>query len=89
MLIYKRESEVFYIKSYHKCQELLVKYSEQKAGRQLPSHLIDDTLQKVTLISKKAQTVTDIMNNVMHATIEELESISVNVDTESLKKENV
>ncbi len=45
----------------------------------------DDTLEKVTLISKKAQTVTDIMNNVMHATIEELESISVNVDTESLK----
>ena len=44
----------------------------------------DDTLEKVTLISKKAQTVTDIMNNVMHATIEELESIPVNVDTESL-----
>ena len=46
----------------------------------------EDILEKIGVISKKAQTVTDIVNNVIHATLEELESIDVNVDTETLEE---
>ena len=57
---------------------------ELKTRRKPENDENNDTLEKLDVISKKAQTVTDIVNNVMHATLEDLENIEVNVDTESL-----
>ncbi|MBQ8950826.1 MAG: HAMP domain-containing histidine kinase [Eubacterium sp.] len=69
------------------CEVLDMKYRRKMAairetetadGRSEETAELSDTLEKVASISAKAETVNSLMNNVVHATLEELDRIEVN-----------
>ena len=69
------------------CEVLDMKYRRNKDGVDETSEegrVLEDTLEKINSISAKAETVNRIMNNVVHATMDDLDRIEVNpVETDS------
>ncbi len=74
------------------CEVLDLKYSRNKkevssaltgAEREAQLAEYNDTLEKVRTISTKADSVSALMSDVMHASLEEMEKIDINVTEES------
>ncbi len=60
-----------------------------ESGEKKPIREIEDTLEKLNSISAKAETVNSIMNNLVHATMDDLNRIEINpVETDSRIVEN-
>jgi len=67
------------------CEVLELKLKDKdvlKENKRSDENNSDDIVDKIELISRKADTVSALMNNVMHATLEELDHIEVNVKEE-------
>ncbi len=65
------------------CEVLELKYTRKMNEPGAPVEECKDTLEKVKTISSKADVVSSIMNDVMHANLEEMEKIDINVKEES------
>ena len=60
------------------CDVMEVKYSRKQSTPET-----EDTLEKVRAIRNKAETISRIMDNVMHVSMEELEKIEVDITSEN------
>ncbi len=74
--------EVLELKFSRKLKELSSAPS-QDASTQSQIAECDDTLDKVMIISSKAANVSNLMSDVMHANLEEMEKIEINVSEEN------
>ncbi|RKM62217.1 sensor histidine kinase [Butyrivibrio sp. CB08] len=65
------------------CEVLELKYSRKMKEEGAPIEECQDTLDKVRTISSKAQSVSALMSDVMHASLEKMEKVELNVKEES------
>ncbi|MCR5357604.1 MAG: hypothetical protein K6E63_09430 [Lachnospiraceae bacterium] len=76
--VIKAACEVLEVKNRRRLEAL-----KGKPGSAMEADEIEDTLAKVGSISQKADTISALMSNVMHVTLEELDRIEVNPEPES------
>ncbi len=65
------------------CEVLDLKYTRKMNEPSAPVEECKDTIEKVRTISSKAEVVSTIMSEVMHANLEDMEKIDINVKEES------
>ncbi|MCR5507977.1 MAG: HAMP domain-containing histidine kinase [Lachnospiraceae bacterium] len=73
--VIKAACEVLEVKNRRRLETI-----KGKPGRKDEESEIEDTLVKVGAISQKADTISALMSNVMHVTLEELDRIEVNAE---------